>query len=112
MQYLNAHSAIHLPQGLRAIPTRYWLLTALIILALLELSSARLILLTLVLALGFSLVERVNKLTCAKPATPASIVPNRSFDGGAFTLQPTATQPRDGVRIVCDGGSFERSHLK
>lgn len=112
MQYLNIHPATRLPQGLRAIPVRYWLLAALIILALLELSSAQLILLVLALALGFSLVERVNKLTHAKPAPPASSTPNRSFDGGTFALEPTATQPRDGVRVVCDGGSFERSHLK
>lgn len=109
MQYLHAHPDTRLPHGLRSIPVRYGLLALLIILAALELSTGQFVLLLLVVTLGFSVLDRVNRLN---PATPAILKPDQSFDGGSFILEKRSPPPTRGIKIVCDGGSFERAHMK
>lgn len=111
MQYLNTHPDTRLHSGLRSIRIKYLLLVPLALLAVFELSSTQLILLALAFALGLALVERISELTRARPPINAAIRNLNSFDGGTFTAEQATSRPRGGVKIVHDGGSFERAHL-
>lgn len=112
MQYLNTHSETRLQSGVRSIRLKYLLLIPLTVLALFELSASQLILLTLASGLGLSFIERVNGLAGTGGLYDGGASGSGSFDGGTFTTETRPVLPRGGIKIVYDGGSFERAQLK
>ncbi len=111
MQYLNTHPDTRLQGGLRLTRIRYLLLIPLLLLAAFELSILQLTLLTLVCALGFSFVERVNGLTKAKPRFNPGTGKLKAFDGGSFSAGENPPPTQGSRQVIYDGGSFERAHL-
>lgn len=113
MQYLNTHPDTRLPAGLRSIRIRYLFLIPLLLLAAFELSVLQLILLTLAFGLGLSFVERVNQLSKSSPRSNSSGMRNlKAFDGGSFPADRTPSPAQSSGKVVYDGGSFERAHLR
>lgn len=115
MQYIDTQPDNRPRIGLLFPRTGYLLLIPLLLLAAYELSAGVLLLLALASVLGFSFVERLNRLCNAgyriDSRTRSAMGGFSSFDGGSFPTTKPPLQPRVSGKTVYDGGSFERARL-